>query len=279
MLTLYHNAVSVCSQKVRIQLIEKGIAHEDRHVNLMAGEQTRPEFLAINPRGLVPALVHDGEIVIESTVIMEYIEDVFPQAPLRPEAPAARARMRVWAKVPDDGLHTSCATVSFAAIFAQQLAQGLGPEALERRFAGMPDQERANRQRALLREGFKAPFAKAALLHFKRVIGDMEQALAKHRWLAAESFSLADIAMIPYIERLYRLNLGGYWAERPRVADWFSRVQARPSYQTGLTEWRPRDYDDLLRDRGVELWPQVGRCSPPGDPRALAMIYSATGHG
>jgi glutathione S-transferase len=257
MLTLYQHAISVCSQKVRLQLEEKQIACEDRYVDLLKGEQTRPEFLALNPRGVVPVLVHDGAVIIESTVIMEYIEDVFAQAPLRPDAPAERARMRVWAKVPDDGLHTSCATVSFAAAFARQLADGLGPVELERRFAAMPDQERAGRQRMLLHEGFKAPSAKSALRHFDRVIGDMERDLADRPWLAADSFSLADIAMIPYIERLDRLTLNGFWKRRRRVADWFDRVRQRPSFAAAIAAWRPRDYNDLLRDRGVALWPQV----------------------
>lgn len=256
-LILYHHAISVCSQKVRLQLEEKTIACEDRYVDLLKGEQTRPEFLALNPRGVVPVLVHDGTVIIESTVIMEYLEDVFPEPALRPAAPAERARMRVWAKVPDDGLHTSCATVSFAAAFARQLAEGLGPDELERRFAAMPDQDRANRQRALLKEGFKAPFAKAALRHFDRIIEEMERDLRDRPWLAAESISLADVAMIPYIERLDRLSLAGFWDKRPRVAGWFERMRQRPSFAAAIAAWRPREYDDLLRERNIKLWPQV----------------------
>jgi glutathione S-transferase len=258
MLTLFHNAVSVCSQKVRLQLEEKQIAFEDRHLSLLKGEHLRPEFLAINPRGLVPTIVHDGVVVIKSTVIMEYLEDVFPNPRLRPVAPAARARMRVWAKVPDDGIHTACATVSFAAAFAQQLQAGMTAAELERRLAEMPDQDRANRQRTLMRDGFRAPFAKSALQYFDRVIGDMERDLAWRPWLAGDEISLAEMAMTPYIERLHRLSLGKFWeGSRPHVADWFARIRARPSFARAFEAWHPRDYDDLLRDRGVELWPEV----------------------
>src|SRR5690606_28258899 len=120
LLKLYHHNISVCAQKVRLQLAEKRIPYEVVDVDLMRGEHLQPAYLKINPKGLVPALVHDGAPVVESTVIMEYIEDVFPEPPLRPAAALDRARMRQWAKVPDDGIHVACASVTYAAAFADQ---------------------------------------------------------------------------------------------------------------------------------------------------------------
>jgi glutathione S-transferase len=258
MLTLYHNNLSVCSQKVRIHLAEKDLPWEGRHVGLMQGEHLRPEFKNLNPRGLVPTLVHDGAVIIESTVILEYIEDTFPERPLRPEAPALRARMRVWEKIPDDGLHTACATISFASVFAEQLANGLGPEELERRLANMPDQERATRQRTLMREGFGAPFVKSAVRAYENLIRDMEEGLQHGPWLVGEQFTLADIALIPYLARLDRLGFSQMWQRsRPRVTEWFARAQARPSFKTAVDDFQPVDYDDLLRKRGVNLWPKL----------------------
>ena len=166
--------------------------------------------------------------------------------------------MRVWAKVPDDGIHTACATVSFAAAFVQQLQAGMSAAELERRLAAMPDQDRANRQRTLMREGFRAPFAKSALQYFDRVIGDMERDLSESPWLAGDEISLAEMAMTPYIERLDRLSLTNFWQESwLRVSDWFARIRSRPSFARAFEAWRPRDYDDLLRERGVELWPRI----------------------
>ena len=115
MLELYHHNISVCAQKVRLALHEKGIDWEGHHIDLMKGEQTSPEYLAINPRGVTPTLVHDGNPVIESTIILEYLEDAFPELPLRPASALSRARMRVWAKIPDDGLHAACGAISYAA--------------------------------------------------------------------------------------------------------------------------------------------------------------------
>lgn len=258
MLALYHNNLSVCAQKVRLQLAEKKLAWEGRHVDLVHGEHLSPEFLKLNPRGLVPTLVHDDVVVIESTVILEYIEDAFPESALRPSAPGPRAQMRVWEKLPDDGLHTACATISFASVFAEQLSNGLGPEELERRLAKMPDQERAMRQRTLMKEGFGAPFMRSAVALYERVLDDMNRALEENSWLVGGQITLADIALVPYVERLNRLGFSELWKKRrPRVAEWFARAQARPSFKAAFDDFQPVDYDDLLHKRGINLWPKL----------------------
>ena len=260
MLTLYHNNLSVCAQKVRFQLEEKGIAREERYVDLLHGEHLKPEFLKLNPRGLVPALVHGDVVVIESTVILEYIEDVFPEPPLRPAAPAHRAQMRVWQKLPDDGLHVACGTISFAAAFAQQLLDEFGAEEIERRLANMPDQDRANRQRLLMKEGFNAPFVRQAVGVYERVLDEMEAALQKFKapYLVDGRFTLAEVALVPYLERLQRLGLGRMWeGRRPQVSEWFERVRDRAGFKAAFDAYKPRDYDDLVREKGVELWPRV----------------------
>ena len=117
MLTLYHHNLSVCAQKVRLALAEKGLDWVDKSVDLMKGEHLTPDYLALNPKGVVPTLVDGGSPVIESTLILEYLEDAYPEHPLRPADPHERARMRVWMKLPDDGLHAACGTVSYAAAY------------------------------------------------------------------------------------------------------------------------------------------------------------------
>ena len=84
MLILYDFGNSVCCQKVRITLVEKGLTWEARRVDLFKTEQYDPEYLKLNPKGVVPTLVHDGTPVIESTLICEYIDDTFPEPPLMP---------------------------------------------------------------------------------------------------------------------------------------------------------------------------------------------------
>ena len=258
MLELYHNNISVCSQKVRHALAEKELDWVGRHVGLIGGEQTAPDYLRLNPRALVPTLVHDGIPIIESTVINEYLDEVFAAPPLKPADPPGRARMRLWTKVPDEGIHVACASVSFAAAFARQLQSRFTPAAMEKRLAGRPDRARAGRQRAIMEHGFDAPFVRDAVLLFDRTYQAMEEALGDVPWLAGDSFSLADIALTPYLDRLHRLGLSPMWDRaRPRLTDWFARIRARPSFDRAYTSFGPIDYDDLLIERGESAWPEV----------------------
>src|ERR1044071_4316843 len=87
MIELYHNDMSVCAAKVRLALAEKGVEHRAHHLNLRAGDQKTPEYLKLNPKGVVPTLVHDGFVVTESVVINEYVEDAFRSPPLMPSTP------------------------------------------------------------------------------------------------------------------------------------------------------------------------------------------------
>jgi len=259
-LTLYHHNISVCAQKVRIALAEKKLPHERKHVHLMKAEQVSPDYLKINPKGVVPALVHDGQPVIESTVIMEYLDDAFPERPLRPAAPLARAKMRVWAQVPDAGIHAACATVSFAAAFAEQVKAANDPAALKERLAKLPDRARAWRQEQLYAHGLGAPFVPEAVKLHDKMLADMEKSLPGGKWLASDEFSIADCAIAPYVLRLDRLGLAKWWDNRPRVADWYARLQARPSWAEAITPFPSLgkgDYDDDLKSKGIDVWPKV----------------------
>ena len=93
---LYNAPQSTCSQKVRLTLAEKGLAFKEYRLKLFAGDQLRPEYLALNPNGVVPTVVHDGTPIIDSSVIMEYLDEVFPWPRLSPSDPKQRAEMRGW---------------------------------------------------------------------------------------------------------------------------------------------------------------------------------------
>ena len=257
MITLYHHNISVCAQKVRVALDEKKISWAGREVDLMKEEHLSAEFLKLNPRGLVPVLVHDDIPICESTVILEYIEDVFPEFPLRPKSPVAKARMRMWTKVPDDGLHVACASITYASAFVHQLREHHDPRHWEERLKKLPDRARAARQRQILEQEFEAPFVKDAVLLHDKVIKEMNVTLSDSLWLAGDEFSLADIAILPYVTRLDRLGLEKIWANRPHVTRWFDAMQARPSFASAIAAFRSNTYDDELKKRGVDVWPQV----------------------
>jgi glutathione S-transferase len=178
MIELYHNNLSVCAQKVRIVLAEKNVPWTSHYVNLVRGEQLTPEFKKMNPRGLVPVLVHDGNTIVESSVICSYLDEVFPNPPLSPKNPVERATMRLWCKLPDDILHMACATVSFAISFGQQLKKQAGA-GLEERLMKMPDPARRERQRALIEKGIETPFFRDHIKVFEKTVAEMETQLGK----------------------------------------------------------------------------------------------------
>jgi len=162
--------------------------------------------------------------------------------------------MRMWCKLPDDILHMACATVSFAISFGPQLKKQTGA-GLEERLMKMPDPARRGRQRTLIEKGIDAPLFRDHIKVFDRTAADMERQLGKTTWLASDVYTLADAEIAPYIERADRLGLAGLWEHRPRLADWFARVKARPSFK-GVADYPPTDYDDTGRD-GLKDWPKI----------------------
>lgn len=144
MLVLYEFGNSVCCQKVRLVLCEKGVVWESRQVNLFRSEQYDPEYLKLNPKGLVPTLVHDGQPVIESTVICKYLEAIFPEPCLMPAGAYERARMRLWSKAVDEGLHEGVTEISFSAMFRERM-KNMSESEREARFRNVGDPKRRDR--------------------------------------------------------------------------------------------------------------------------------------
>ena len=152
MLILYDFGNSVCCQKVRITLVEKGLTWEARQVDLFKTEQYDPEYLKLNPKGVVPTLVHDGTPVIKSTLICEYIDETFPGPPLIPKEPAERARMRLWSKFVDEGLFDGATELSFSAMFRERM-RTMPAELREKRFRNVGDPRRTDRFKSTYEHG------------------------------------------------------------------------------------------------------------------------------
>ncbi len=235
MLFLYHAGPSVCSIKVRLTLAEKHLAWEGKILNLQRGDQFQADYRKINPNAVVPTLIHNGRTVLESTVIIEYLDDVFPLPPLMPNEAFLRATARLWMKKIDDYLHGDCATLSFAVAFRRVLQQKT-PEELESRFAAIPNPAMRERQRDAVLHGLDAPHATLALRNYNKFIGEMDEALAHATYLAGEQYSLADVAVTPYVNRAAMLRLEGLWQKRPRVAAWFARIRERPSFDEAISK-------------------------------------------
>ena len=243
---LYHNDMSVCAAKVRLALAEKEINWIGHHLNLRAGDALRPEYLRLNPDGVVPTLIDKGNVITESTVICEYLEDAYPVPPLTSSVPFERAKMRLWTKQIDEGVHASVGVVSTCIAFRYQHLKK-SPEALASYLTSIPNAERRDRIQLAIDKGMESPMFRPAIQRFRKLLGDMDNVLREQAWLAGNVYSLADLAYTPYIIRLNHLGLDIPTEEYTQVRSWIDRLKARPSFKKGIEKWLNESYLDLFR--------------------------------
>jgi glutathione S-transferase len=255
MLELYHSINSVCAQKVRIALQEKGRAAKD-HIMTLRGDQFDPAYLKLNPGGVVPTLIHHGEPIIESSLILYYIDDAFGEPPLMPKEPRQRHRVRMYNKLIDEYVHNSCMILTFATAFRPAFLKMPAP-AWQAEIAKSPLKRRAEYKRSVIEHGLESEFVADALAHHRKLLSWMADSLKSGPYLAGEHFSNAECAVIPYILRLELLKLAGLWDGYPAIADWWARMQARPSVRAAIfdrmtdADWAP------FKDLAPDPWPVV----------------------
>ena len=265
MLELYHHGSSVCAAKVRFALAEKAVEVDKAHyIDILAGEQFSEDYLKINPKAVVPSLIHDGHILNESTVICEYIDEEFSGPALTPDSAFERAQMRLWTKAVDEQLHPACGELTFVCCH-RHIVMRLSPEKLEEFLASTPDQSVTSKWKArkqeIVRLGFEAPGIDDTIRLYDDYLKKMDATLHDQPWLAGASFSLADIGLAPYVNRLDMLSMSGMWnnGRLPRVTEWFAAIKARPKFKEVFLDWCPEQLTDDLKTFGAESWPEVKR--------------------
>ena len=258
MLELYHNGASTCSQKVRMILAEKGLDYTSHTLDLISGEQHAPAYVKLNPNHVVPTLVDDGTVFIESTLINEYLDDAFPEPPMRPADPAGRHALRLWSRRFDASIQASISVVTFA-IGPRRLLLEQPAEIREANIEAIPDPENRARRRSVVEHGIKAPEFAGSLARLVALLDDMEVALSAQPWLSGEGFGLADAGVLPYVLRLDHLAMTPLLSAdaRPRLADWYARIQARPAFAVAVTEWLPAPILAIFRAGGEAVWADV----------------------
>ncbi|MEP4379575.1 MAG: glutathione S-transferase family protein [Alphaproteobacteria bacterium] len=229
-LELYHAAHSTCSQKVRICLAEKGIEWVSRPVDFSTRGNLAPEYMAINPNGVVPAFVHDGTPIIESTVMCEYLDEVWPDVPrLSPDDPKKRAEMRAWLRFIDEVPSMAVRVPSFQNVFLDRFK-----EMSEEEYAAFRDSNTLRRDffMRMNQTGFNDDEYENSMLQLRATVERMEEALTREGpWLIGAQFTIADICLAPLFERMEELSLSDMWDDAPAVTDWFARIKGRPSFE------------------------------------------------
>lgn len=216
-------------------LAEKGLPERNRDwiehdVNLNKFEQLKPEYLKLNPNGVVPTLIHDGQPLYESSALLEYLDEVFPEPSMVPATAVGRSRMRAWMRYVDEVPTVAVRVPTFANLIAPM------------RFAKTSDTDFAKHaERLPLRKQFylrmtQSGFGKAeleySLFQMRQTAERIDQAIEENGgpFILGKDYSLVEAQVIPLIDRMDDLGYQELWDGLPRMRAWYARVMERPSY-------------------------------------------------
>jgi glutathione S-transferase len=229
--TLYNAPQSTCSQRVRFVLNAKKISFAEIKLDLLAGDQLKPDYLALNPNGVVPTLDHDGAIVIDSSVIIEYLDEVVPTSEsFTPRDPVKRARMRALMRFIDEMPAAAVRVPTFNLAFLPRFAA-----MTEEEFLAFAESKPLRKEFMLTmgRKGFPQKEMDAAIQRLRRTYErmDSEIEMSGGPWLLGKGVSLADIALMPAMVRMADLGQETAWQDLPRVQHWYDAIRAHPAFR------------------------------------------------
>ncbi len=257
MLTLYHYDRSTAAQRVRLLLEEKAIAWKSVIVDTARGdvEELPPDYHRLNPKGLVPVIIHNGAATPESLVILEYLEDSFPEPPFRPVSPEARAKMRLWMRRIDEGVHVASRTIGVCLV-NRHIYKAKGADKIDKYYAEMRDTVRKTNDQINIAGGLDSPLLPDAVAAFRRLFEEMDETLKTSEWLAGDICSLADIALVVYVRRLESFMMAPLWQHLSHLNAWYGRIAARPAYEKAIVAWG--DVTGSQRtEHGQEAFPRL----------------------
>ena len=228
--TLYNAPQSTCSQRVRFVLNAKALPFNEVKLNLLEGDQLKPDYLKLNPNGVVPTLDHDGAIIIDSTVITEYLDEVSQAEGFTPEQPVERARMRALMHFIDEMPAPAVRVPTFNFAFLPSF-QKMSREA----FLAMAE-SKPLRKEFMMKMG-QTGFPKAemddALNRLRRSYERMQAEITRSGgpWLLGRAITLADIAIMPALVRMDDLGMSSQWRDLPGVVRWYDKIRAHPAFK------------------------------------------------
>ncbi len=228
--TLYNAPQSTCSQRVRFVLNAKKLPFAEVKLNLLEGDQLKPDYLKLNPNGVVPTLDHDGSIVIDSTVITEYLDEVSPAISFTPESALERARMRALMHFADEMPAASVRVPTYNLAFLPRFQKMSREE-----FVALADSKPLRKEfmMAMGQSGFPKHEMDAALARLRRAYERMDAEINRSGgpWLLGKNITLADVAVMPALVRMDDLGMSAQWQDLPRVVRWFDNIRAQPAFK------------------------------------------------
>lgn len=234
MLTLYHYWDSTCSMKVRFALAEKGLDYDGVFVDLLKFEQLQDSYLEINPNGVAPSLVHDGRSIVESTVINEYLEEVFPEHPLLPKDPIERAHVRAMVRLEDGRAQGAFRDPTYHLMLKPMFADVSDAE-LDQVAARHPQKNFGAYWKHAMRSPVDKEAVEAGFGLLRSVMERLDRELADGRpWLGGEHVSLAECSFVPFVDRTEHLGKEAMFTEFPKLDAWRARLKDRAAYRQAI---------------------------------------------
>ena len=230
-LKLYNFPQSTCSQKVRLTLWEKGIDFTDRPVDSKKREHLTDWYLKLNPNGVVPTMIHNGDVIVDSSVIMEYLDEVFPEHSLTPENPVERAKMRKWMRYFEEVPTPAIRVPSFNQYLSKRFDK-LSQEEFDKFVDSHPIRKQFYKKMQK-EDGFDERETDGALDRLRQTVEHMEKGLINSGgpWLLGEKLTLADYCIAPTMDRMNDLGLADVWIDLPNVCQWYEKIKSQPAYE------------------------------------------------
>jgi glutathione S-transferase len=237
MFVLHHGWRSSASRRVRLCLAEKGLKFESVLVDLTKMEHHSPEYLKLNPNGVIPLLIlPDGRSLYESGTICEYLDETYPEPPLRPDDTYGRAEMRNWIRYADERIG-NLIIFNWKHSIAKVASKWTDAELAEA-MKKIPSKERQQAWLRAARQPYTPEEENEARRKLTLMLDKMEGALGAHAWLVGDRYSLADIAVVPFVKRMEEEIIPDEMsaAKHPRVHAWWQKLQARPAFKEARIE-------------------------------------------
>lgn len=246
---LFHGWLSSASRRVRLCLAEKGIAYDGVVIDMSKQEQHTPEYLAMNPNGVVPSLwVAPGRSLYESSTICEYLDEIQPEPPLRPGDPYQRALMRNFVRFTDEKCLPHLLILNWSLALQPGASQWTDAQ-LQEKLARIPTAERREAWVRIARRPYTEDEKAEARRKLVELVERMEAMLDGTPWLVGGAYSLADIAAVPFIARIDEIAPEALApSTHPRTSDWWARIRQRPAF----AQARFDRFDDALRARAAQ---------------------------
>lgn len=233
MLDVYHWEPNANSGKPILCLKEKGVDYNSHYIDLLNFDQHSPEYLKINPDGTVPAVVHDGLVLTESTPAMEYIDDAFDGPPLRPEDPYERWRMRTWCRFMDTFFAPSLSMIGWS-MFMGPMVRQRDPDELKKAIDRIPLPERRRAWSMAIYNTFTEEQLAESRRRVEVGVRYTESILSESPYLAGETYSIADINAMATLYGIPTQRDDVSDETTPHLMDWLRRCHARPAIKAAF---------------------------------------------